>query len=395
MNPTPLRFDNQPVTTVQVAGAFAVYNPYNIKIFDSPTMHYTIKLFSAPNRLAGHLEGSATDVDTSVPTLDGQYRLHNTLFSVRCSSRFFNCVTTYLSIPEALRADRTQLALYTTLGGMAGAFLGFICSLLYRHNRSMEQQLRRAIALDEVQVVYQPIVNLTTRRIVGAEALARWTSEDGVVVNPEVFIRLAENLEFVGEITRLVVRKSLRDLGEILRSRTDFRLSINVTAMDLSDPEFLPMLDLLVERAEVSTMNMAIEITEGSTANQDSAIETLRHLRERGYSVHIDDFGTGYSSLSYLRDLSVDAIKIDRSFTQAIGTDAVTVGILPQILAIAEALHLEVIVEGVETRQQADYFGNSPLPVLAQGWLFGRPITSDEFQSLLIEDERKARMDAA
>jgi sensor c-di-GMP phosphodiesterase-like protein len=123
---------------------------------------------------------------------------------------------------------------------------------------------------------------------------------------------------------------------------------------------------------------------------REAAIETIRGLRARGYSVHIDDFGTGYSSLSYLHDLSVDAIKIDKAFTQAIGTGSVIVGILPQILAMAEALKLQVTVEGIETDGQASYFESATQAVLAQGWLFGHPVPAADFPRLLAEDEEKA-----
>jgi len=113
-------------------------------------------------------------------------------------------------------------------------------------------------------------------------------------------------------------------------------------------------------------------------------------LRRRGHRVYIDDFGTGYSSLSYLQDLAIDAIKIDRAFTKAIGTEAVTVAILPQILAMAEALNLQVVVEGIETTEQARYFSATNRHILAQGWLFGHPLPVDEFQTLLVEDQKAA-----
>jgi sensor c-di-GMP phosphodiesterase-like protein len=114
-----------------------------------------------------------------------------------------------------------------------------------------------------------------------------------------------------------------------------------------------------------------------------------------GHSVYIDDFGTGYSSLAYLHDLSVDGIKIDRAFTKAIGTEAVTVSIIPQILAMAGALKLQVTVEGIETEEQADYFAGSERRLLAQGWYFGRPLPAAEFQLLLrVDDERAAKADA-
>ena len=140
------------------------------------------------------------------------------------------------------------------------------------------------------------------------------------------------------------------------------------------------MLETSLAYAVISPQSLTIEITETSTVRRDRAVNTIRSLRERGHSVHIDDFGTGYSSLSYLQDLSVDAIKIDRSFTQSIGTGSVTMAILPQILAMAEALNLQVIVEGVETPEQAAYFADAKLPVQTQGWLYGRPVPAGEFR---------------
>ena len=149
------------------------------------------------------------------------------------------------------------------------------------------------------------------------------------------------------------------------------------------------MLDRALLDADLAASSLAIEITERSTANNPVAVETIRALRRRGFSIHIDDFGTGYSSLSYLHELSVDVIKIDRAFTQSIGTGAVTSSILPQILSMAESLHLGVIVEGIETTQQAIYFSAVYPPVSAQGWLYGHPIPADQFLRLLAEDKNK------
>jgi sensor c-di-GMP phosphodiesterase-like protein len=266
---------------------------------------------------------------------------------------------------------------------LAGCALGLIWTILHRRNFSMEQQLRRAIAKDRLQVVYQPIVDLCSEQIVGAEALARWTDDEGNAVSPEVFIHIAEERGFVNEIMRLVMQRALNDFREIVRLRPEFRLSVNVAAADLSDPRLLPFLDSALERTGVPRKNLAIEITETTAARGEAAIETIRRLRRAGHQVHIDDFGTGYSSLSYLSDLSVDAIKIDRAFTQAIGTDSATLAILPQILAMAQALDLQVIVEGIENARQAVYFSTCERPVYGQGWLYGHAVPLPEFRLLL------------
>lgn len=313
----------------------------------------------------------------------GAAKLGDTLYATRCSARYPSCVTASLPIADALRVERNSIFTLVVLSALSGSAFGLIWSFLYRRNCSIERQLRRAIARDDLRVVYQPIVDLSSGRTIGAEALARWTDEEGLEVSPEVFVHIAEERGFVSEITRFVLGRALSDMSTIIHSRPDFRLSVNVAAADLSDPAFLPMLDSAIERTGVPRQNLAIELTETCTARRESAIDTIRCLQHAGHQVQIDDFGTGYSSLSYLSDLAVDAIKIDRSFTRAIGTESVTVAILPQILALAEALNLEVIVEGIETPEQAAYFAGSQMPIMAQGWLFGRPVPLEEFASTM------------
>jgi sensor c-di-GMP phosphodiesterase-like protein len=191
----------------------------------------------------------------------------------------------------------------------------------------------------------------------------------------------------VGELTALVVRHVLRDFGETLRCRQDLCINFNVTASDLVDARFQPMLEAALSRAGVAPERLVVEVTESSTARHATAIEAIRQLRARGHSVQIDDFGTGYSSLAYLHDLSIDAIKIDKAFIRAIGTQSVTVGILPQILAMAQSLNLMVIAEGIETVEQAAYFAGQERPVLGQGWLLGRPGSAADLHVLMAAGE--------
>jgi sensor c-di-GMP phosphodiesterase-like protein len=383
--------DGLAVFTLQWQGFYVVLIPHTRTQKGTEPHHYSETVRNADNGQVYWLLGEPPSDMAASLARDGFTRTGNSLYATRCSRIFSNCVTAYISIPEALLADHTQFRIYIALGGLTGAVIGFMLSLFYRRSRSIEQQLRRAIRKDQLRVVYQPIVDLANGRIVGAEALARWTDEDGYAVGPDVFVKIAEERGFVGSITRLVVRHVLRDFAATLRSHPDFHLSINVAADDLGDPEFLPMLNHALEQAGVAAQSLVIEITEGSTVQYKTAMETIVRLHQQGHSVHIDDFGTGYSSLSYLHDLSVDVIKIDRSFTQSVGTGAVTAGIVPQILSIAEALNLRVIAEGIETPQQAEYFAAHPLPILGQGWLFSRAVVPEEFHRLLAEDEKRAQ----
>jgi sensor c-di-GMP phosphodiesterase-like protein len=334
---------------------------------------------------------SALGPDGAEATTGGTVRVGDTLYTTQCSAVHFNCVTASTSVSDALKGERASVAGCTIGGGFVGILLGLALSLMRRRSNTLEQQLRRAIAHDKLQVAYQPIVSLSSGRIVGAEALVRWTDDEGNVIGPDVFVKIAEEHGFVGEITKLVVRRALRAFADTLRSRPGFRLSVNVAAADLADPAFLPMLDNSLKRAQVQPKSLVIEITESSAANHEVALETIRCLRRREHSIHIDDFGTGYSNLSYLLYLSVDSIKIDKAFTKVIGTESVTVAIIPQILAMAESLNLEVIVEGIESEQQENYFStNKRRPVFGQGWLYGRPIGADEFLALLAQNWSKS-----
>jgi sensor c-di-GMP phosphodiesterase-like protein len=340
------------------------------------------------NGTPGWQSGEVSTAHGMILTRNAKARTGSTLYATRCSALYPYCITTYVSIPEALQANRPEIAGFVALGTLLCVFFGLFVSVAYRRSRSLDRQLRRAIARDKLRLVYQPILHLASRRIVGAEALVRWTDEEGFEVGPDMLMKIAEDCGFVGEITSLVVRHVLRDFAETLRSHPDFHLSINVTAGDLSDPAFLPMLETSLKQATVSAGSLVIEITESSTARRDLVFETIARLRKWGYGVHIDDFGTGYSSLSYLHELSVDAIKIDKSFTQAIGTEAVTVSILPLILAMAEKLKLLVIVEGVETELQVDYFRAVSQSILVQGWYFGPPVPAGRFHGLLADQKK-------
>jgi sensor c-di-GMP phosphodiesterase-like protein len=143
------------------------------------------------------------------------------------------------------------------------------------------------------------------------------------------------------------------------------------------------MLEKLRQKNDIASRSINLELTERSTADHRLAVSAISRLRERGHEFYIDDFGTGYSSLSYLNELAVDAIKIDRAFTDAIGTGSLTAAIVPQILAMAQALHVKVVVEGVERAEQSEYFANLDQRILAQGWHFGEAIPANELLTLL------------
>jgi sensor c-di-GMP phosphodiesterase-like protein len=393
-NLVPIHDESLKRAGLQLGSTFVVFGSHMPEIVGPLPIHLAV----SPN--AGSTSGSANETSASASAgavSDGVLRKADKLVATHCSSALLTCVTASVSVDEARQGEMAAVACTSFSGCIAGAFIGAALFAFRRRHISMEQQLRRAVTEEKLQVVYQPIVDLVNGKIVGAEALARWKDRDGTQVSPDVFIKVAEQNGFIGSLTSLVFRRALNQLREVLTKIPDFKLDINVTAADLADPAFLPMLDEAMKQANVRPSSVVIEVTESSTANQEVAMESIRLLRRRGFSIYIDDFGTGYSSLSYLTYLSVDRIKIDKAFTRAIGTQSPTLAILPPIMAMARSLNLGVVVEGVETEQQALYFTVNDLTVQGQGYLYGEPLPADQFLELMapklgraaIEGERR------
>jgi sensor c-di-GMP phosphodiesterase-like protein len=327
--------------------------------------------------------GAATPAPTSDAPSDEVGRRGGAIIASHCSAIMSNCVVASMDVDDARRVESTIIGATTVAGAIAGIFLGIALCSIHRRSLTLHQQLKHALAHEQLHLAYQPIVNLATGKIVGAEALARWTRPDGVSVSPGDFIKTAEEHGFIGSLTNLVLRRALKEFREVLDKLPDFRLNINIAAADLMDPLFLPMIAEAVEKANVRPTSITLEVTETSAANHEDALESIRVLRRMGFGISIDDFGTGYSNLSYLLYLSADSIKIDKAFTRTIGTDAVSAGILPQIIAMARTLNLAVVVEGIESPSQADYFPTDKLRIFGQGWLYGRPVPAGEFFSLI------------
>ena len=345
-------------------------------------MTYTTTL---TNRLTGqvlwtageHMRLSNTEVLAEKTVLRG-----NTVYVARCSAQFAPCMITGITLSDAWRLNGAHIGGFVILGSLAGVMLG-LTLLLQPRKRDLATQLRRALRRNLLTVVYQPIVDVKTGKILGVEALARWTDEDGQYVRPDVFVAAAEELGFIGKLTRAVLHIIVAELGEFLRTHPEFHVNVNIAAADLADPQFLPMLEKLLRKHRISAHSINLELTERSTADHHLALTSIHKLRELGHEFYIDDFGTGYSSLSYLNQLAVDAIKIDRAFTDAIGRGSLTAAIVPQILAMAEALHVKVVVEGVERAEQSDYFANLDQQILAQGWHFGEAVPATELLKLV------------
>ncbi|HEX8604649.1 MAG TPA: EAL domain-containing protein [Pseudoduganella sp.] len=250
---------------------------------------------------------------------------------------------------------------------MAGALL-----LLARRQVSLASALREALRNNEFFLVYQPVVELQSGRWIGAEALLRWRRASGEMIGPDLFIPLAEQTGTITQITARVVQLVEQDMRHFLAADPDFHVALNLAATDLHSSAIVDQFDALLARGNASAANLIVEITERGILDVKAALPAIGSLRERGIGVAIDDFGTGYAGLSYLEALPVDFLKIDRSFIEAIGTGAPTNQVVTHIIAMASAMGLAMIAEGVETAAQADYLRARGVQ-FAQGWLFGKP----------------------
>lgn len=243
--------------------------------------------------------------------------------------------------------------------------------------------LERAVRRREFIVDYQPIIEIETRRCIGAEALVRWKKPDGRIVSPDLFVPLAERSGLILPITDQVIETIMRDLGALLARDPAMHVSINLAASDVSSGRFLPVLQREIRQVGVQPEQIWLEVTEGSFIEPKAARSTLEQVRKAGFVVALDDFGTGYSSLQYLQQLPLDVLKIDRSFVDKIMAGENQALLVSHVIEMGQALHLTLVAEGVETAQQLDCLRARHVKY-AQGWLFAKALDSACFKQFYL-----------
>jgi diguanylate cyclase (GGDEF)-like protein/PAS domain S-box-containing protein len=241
---------------------------------------------------------------------------------------------------------------------------------------ALEADLRRALGRDELRVHYQPIVDVKSGRIAGHEALARWQHPQRGLVAPAEFIQLAEESGMILKLGEWVLRQACR-WATFIGVERGLPVSVNLSPRQFNDPKLVHTVAAALRETGLPARLLQLEITE-STAMQhtDVTLATLNRLKALGVSIAIDDFGTGYSSLAYLKRFPVDLLKIDRSFTAELPADADQCAIVSAIVALAHALELQVIAEGVESEEQRAFLASCGCDLI-QGHLTGAPLDAD------------------
>jgi len=249
--------------------------------------------------------------------------------------------------------------------------------------QSVEQALHSALEQGEFELHYQPMVNIGSGAITGAEALLRWRRSDHRFSYPPQFVSIAEESSLILQIGRWVLREACRQSQAWLQAGLDLgQIAVNISAKEFHSTDFIANVRAILGETGLEPHHLQLELTEsGLMQDAEQTTEILHELKALGVQIAVDDFGTGYSSLSFLLHFPIDTIKIDQSCVQDIDGDAGG-AIVSAVIAMGTSLKRRVVAEGIETRQQLAFLQSHGCAE-GQGFYFGRPVTAEEFATLL------------
>ena len=276
---------------------------------------------------------------------------------------------------------RAGLALRAAAKKGPGAIVGFERALdtVSTDQKFIQRELPRALAANELELHYQPIVSSQGARIVGVEALLRWTHATRGVIGPAVFIPVAEQMGLMDTLGAFVLRRALSEA----KRWPDLYVAVNLSPLQVRDRAIVDLVRSALAESGVPPSRLMLEITEGVLIdNPDEMVKRMEDLHALGVRIALDDFGSGYSNLGYLQRFPLDKLKIDRSFVTALGKSANGGVIIQAIVALGRALGMTVVVEGVETEQQRVLLRLAGCDEM-QGYLFARPAPAKAIDRLL------------
>ena len=262
----------------------------------------------------------------------------------------------------------------------------FLDSSLAEHRlrqHALETALRAALKEDRLKLHYQPVVRITDRQIVGAEALLRWNDPEHGSIPPNVFIPLAEESGLIHSLGEWVLRQAAEQVHAWREAGLPLTVSVNLSARQFYREELAQRIAQIVQDAGCEPGWIELEVTETSLLHDLDAIRKVLHeLRSGGFTVAIDDFGTGYSSLTHLKHFPIDTLKIDISFIADLETDPQDAAITEAIIGLARGLGLKVVAEGVGTREQLDFLDVRGCHCF-QGYWASEPLSAEKFLDYL------------
>lgn len=273
-------------------------------------------------------------------------------------------------------------AMYKSKEISGNSFQFFKCGMNNRtlENIKLENALYKALDQDELVIYYQPQINSKTNKIIGAEALIRWNHPTEGLISPAQFIPIAEETGLIVPIGRWVLKNACKQLKEWqTQGHPPMTMSVNLSSRQFEEDNLVPLVTSILEELNLSPEFLHIELTENQIIkNSQITVNKMKQLKNLGVYISIDDFGTGYSSLGYLKNFPIDALKIDKSFVKDIVRDDEDAAITNTIITLAQNLNLNVIAEGVETKEQVDFLLSKNC-YLMQGYYFSQPIMAEDF----------------
>jgi EAL domain-containing protein (putative c-di-GMP-specific phosphodiesterase class I) len=244
--------------------------------------------------------------------------------------------------------------------------------------------MRRAVENHELDLEFQPQVNLASGRPVGAEALVRWNHPTEGAVKPDEFIAIAEAMGLIGTITDQVLARALAAAADNSWRELDLRVSVNLSSHNLMQANFAADVEAHLQRTGVRPAGLCLELSElAMMSDSGRALKTMRELAELGVALSIDNFGAGDASLAFLKDLPANEVKIDKSFVASMDSASGNPAFIRSIIYLAKALDLSVVAEGVETEVAAARLAELGCET-AQGYYFARPLSAEAFGHWLV-----------
>ncbi len=329
-------------------------------------------------------------------TLSVSQKIHNTLaesFEIEKHKLFISTSigavmigTRGESLDEVLRCADIAMYHAKKLGRGVTSFYEEFMDEQIKNSIRMEKELRHAIDKDELKLYFQPILDIGTNEIMGAEALLRWEHPSGMTLLPSEFIPVAEESQLIHQIGRWVIEEVCRTFNrwETQKERTPPYISVNLSPKQLRYNGFFERTAEIVQKSGVNPSALKFEITESVLIeDSDRAKELIDRFKQIGIGFMIDDFGTGYSSLSYLKRFDFETIKIDKSFIRDILRDEDDMALIKAILDIARQFSYSVIAEGIESREQKEKLQTLDPDILYQGYLYSGPLCEADFLTLM------------
>lgn len=287
-------------------------------------------------------------------------------------------------LPDRLLQSAEQTMTLAKQNGH-GHFQFYVASIdqEIRDRKQLEKDLTQALGNHQFHLVYQPQINLETKRVIGAEALIRWEHPTRGLVPPDYFIPVAEANGTIVEIGQWVLEQACWQAARWAAEGTQLRIAVNLSAVQLRQPTIVHDILNTLKRHNIHAGHLELEVTETSfMTNLSDAVEKLHRLNQAGISIAVDDFGTGYSSLTYLKQMPVQHLKIDKQFIRDLLVNEEDTRIANTIIDLGKSLNLSVVAEGVETAEQEYYLSQRGCK-LAQGYYFSRPLPSREFETFV------------